>query len=254
MSSFKDTYGPWAIVTGASSGIGVEFARQLAAKGLNLILIARRKDRLDALAEELSGKHQITVKTLEVDLGASDFLEKVREGTDGLEVGLLVNNAGVAVNGPLHKPDLEKQLQMLHVNCTAPMVLAHEFANQMIARQKGGIIFTASVSSFFPVPYVGHYAATKAYGLFLAASLNYELRKDNIHVQAICPGYTESEMTEKVRAKKMSAQAVVEESLDKLGRKSVVIAGLKNKLMVWFMTKFFSTEALARLGGRMMEK
>ncbi|MCB0855369.1 MAG: SDR family NAD(P)-dependent oxidoreductase, partial [Bacteroidetes bacterium] len=105
MAEFKDTYGPWAIVTGASSGIGVEFARQLAAKGLNLILIARRKDRLDALAEELSGKHQITVKTLEVDLGASDFLEKVREGRTGLEVGLLVNNAGVAVNGPLHKPD-----------------------------------------------------------------------------------------------------------------------------------------------------
>ena len=147
MSEFKQKYGPWALITGASSGIGMEFARQLAAMGINLVLVARREDKLNTLATELKSSHGIDAKVVMADLSRDDFLPTLRSATAGLEIGLLVNNAGLTTTGAIVDNKLEDELNLLHLNCRAPLILAHEYGKPMRERKRGGIIFLGSVLS-----------------------------------------------------------------------------------------------------------
>ena len=146
--SFSGKYGPWAIVTGASSGIGVEFAKQLAALGLNLVLAARRKEAMDALATMLTERHSIKVKTISVDLATEDGPHKVLEFVNDLDVGLLVNNAGMNCEGAFYRADLKRNVDMIKLNMQTPFVLAYELGKIMQEREKSGIIFTGSTSGF----------------------------------------------------------------------------------------------------------
>jgi short-subunit dehydrogenase len=123
--AFARQYGPWALVTGASSGIGEEFAQQLAARGLSLVLAARRKERLDALADQLTRAHGVEVRVVAVDLGRREFLPTIEQAAQGVEIGLLVNNAGFGEKGRFLDSDIERQLAMLDVNCRASLNLAH---------------------------------------------------------------------------------------------------------------------------------
>ena len=152
MTGFKDKYGPWALITGASSGIGAEFARQLAAKGLNLVLVARREERLRALARELETAHPIAVTIIPVDLTTTDFLAVIQQATDGLEIGLLVNNAGVMPTGRFLDHDLEQELRQLNLNTRAPLILTHHFGRPMAERGRGGLLFLASMTAFQGTP------------------------------------------------------------------------------------------------------
>src|SRR5690606_2449994 len=127
MSEFKQKYGPWALITGASSGIGMEFARQIAAQGLNLVLVARREDKLNTLAGELKAKYGIEVKVVSADLSGDDFMPALKNTTANLEIGLLVNNAGLTTTGAVVDNKLEDELNLLHLNCRAPLILAHEY-------------------------------------------------------------------------------------------------------------------------------
>ena len=161
--TFKEQYGPWAIVTGASAGIGEEFARQLARMGLNLILIARRKQRIDDLARQLQSASKILVKPIVADLSRPDFLWPLVSAIGSMEVGLLVNNAGFGLAGGFLDHELEKELALFNVNCRAPLILTHFFGRQMAQRKRGGIIFVSSVSGFIATPFEATYAATKAY-------------------------------------------------------------------------------------------
>ena len=235
--SFARRYGPWALVTGASSGIGAEFTRQLAARGLHLVLVARRKDRLDALAAELTATHGVEARSVELDLARPDFLPELERATAGLEVGLLVNNAGFGWKGRFLDSDLETQLAMLDVNCRASLVLAHTYGRPMAARARGGIVFTSSTAAFQGLPFSSHYAATKGYGLQLAEGLWYELEGNGVDVLALCPGPTDTEGPRrtgvdpsKIPVKMMEVGPVVEGALASLGRAPVVIPGLVNRL------------------------
>jgi short-subunit dehydrogenase len=146
--TFKERYGPWALVTGASSGIGAEFARQLAGIGLNLILVARRKQRLEDLARQLESTNKIAVQTIAADLSRADFLPLIASAIDSIEVGLLVNNAGFGLAGEFLDHEIEKELALLDVNCRVPLVLTHVIGRQMAQRKRGGVIFVSSVSGF----------------------------------------------------------------------------------------------------------
>lgn len=233
MNEFKQKYGPWALVTGASSGIGVEFARQIGEMGLNLVLVARREDRLKTLAEELKGKHAIEVKVVGADLSRDDFLPTLKEATSNLEIGLLVNNAGLTTTGTVIDNTLEDELNLLHVNCRAPLMLAHEFGKQMRDRKRGGMIFLGSVLAFASVPYWANYAASKAYDLMLAEGLAAELKEHNVDVLAVCPGFTRTEFAELAKLNDlmaMDAQPVVALALRKLGKSRIAIPGIINKL------------------------
>jgi short-subunit dehydrogenase len=250
MSNFKDYFGPWALITGASSGIGAEFARLLAQRGLHLILVARRAERLQSLAQSLQSQHNIEVLVLPLDLTRADVVDAMVEGVGEREIGLLVNNAGMAVEGAFHKQDLASHQRLLALNAATPMMLAHHFVQPMIVRKRGGIIFTASVSAFFAAPFVGHYAATKAYVLYLAESMNAELGRKGIKVQALCPGYTRTEMAEGVPDSilMMQVEPVVKTSLDKLmGGYPSIIPGFINKIMARVLPTILSRRRLTKI-------
>jgi hypothetical protein len=242
MPSFQERYGPWALITGASSGIGAEFARQLAAHRLNLVLVARRHDRLEHLALQLSERHNIRTRTIVADLSQPDFMSSIRPTTDHLEIGLLVNNAGFGLTGGLLDNDLEKELSLLNVNCRAPLILAHEFGRKMAERNRGGIIFLASMMGYMSAPLWANYAASKAYSLFLGEAMWAELRKQGVDVLALCPGATRTEFARvagvrEFRGIGMSVAPVVSLALRKLGKKPSVIAGWQNRALC-LLTKF----------------
>lgn len=232
MNSFKQKYGPWALVTGASSGMGSEFAKQLAAKGLNLILVARRENRLKTIAAELGNRHSIDTRVVTADLSREDFLSDIKNAISDLEVGLLVNNAGFTNTGTLIENTIEDELNLLHVNCRAPLILAHEFGRQMKERQRGGIIFLASTVAFAAVSSWTNYSASKAYDLMLAEGLAVELKEHGIDVLALCPGFTRTEFQRLptiTNAMAMDVEPVIKLALKKLGKSRFTVPGFFNK-------------------------
>lgn len=237
MTAFREKYGPWAIITGASSGIGEEFARQLAPKGLNLLLIARRIDKLELIASELRAEFGIEVKSVQADLTQDNFMNSIDPAIDGLEIGLLINNAGIGITGDFLDHTLEQELDLLHTNCRAPLILTHAVAPRMVQRGKGGIIFVSSLVAFIAAPNWLGYSSSKVYDLYIANALWGELRDKGIDVQALCPGVTETGFGKKSGISKrtkslgrMQKEPVVDESLRKLGRKQTVIPGVMNKI------------------------
>jgi uncharacterized protein len=257
---FVHRYGPWAVVTGASSGIGEEMARQLAARGLHLVLCARRKDRLDALSAELSAKHHTQVRVLEIDLSRPDILPEIERVTGELDVGLLVNNAGFGDKGAFVDSELDMLVRMLDTNCRATLLLAHAFAARLVARGRGGILFTSSTAAFQGIPWAAHYAATKGYGLQLAEGMFHELAPKGVDVLALCPGPTDTEgpkrtgvLPEKMPVKAMQVGPVVRAALDALGKRPIVIPGAANK-MGSFLTRFVPRRWSAIVSGNLIRR
>src|SRR5512140_2102426 len=156
-------FGPWAVVTGASSGIGEAFARALAEDGVHLLLVARRTERLTALGAELSGTHGIEHRVLTVDLAAPDGPASVVEATTGMDVGLLVSNAGAGHPGRFVDQDLDDLHRRLRLNTVAHLDLAHAFSRRLVARGHGGIVLVSALGASAGIPNMGHEAASKAY-------------------------------------------------------------------------------------------
>lgn len=194
MATTQDFRGRWALVTGASAGIGVALARELAAHGANLILTARRVDRLDALAGELRARG-VEVRTLAADLNDPAAPRQIFEATEGagIAVDILINNAGLGVFGEFRANAMEQELGQVRVNCEAVVALARLFVPGMVERRRGWVLITASTASFQPVPYLSTYAATKAFDRFFALGLAQEVGRFGVRVTALCPGPTESE-------------------------------------------------------------
>jgi len=231
--------GKWALVTGASAGIGRALAGRLAARGANLVLTARRRERLEQLAGELRSKQGVEVELFAADLarpGAPDELFAfTRE--KGIPVEFLVNNAGFGAYGEFFKMDLARQLEMVQVNIAAVLHLTHLYLPAMIERRRGDILIVASTAAFQGVPYIATYAATKAFDLLFAEALAEEVRRFGVRVCALCPGSTVSEFhqvagqPDRTRGRQESAEKVAEVGLRALARgKSYVITGLGNYL------------------------
>lgn len=234
MATFIESYGPWALVTGASSGIGAEFAKQLAGRGMNLVLVARRERKLTELAQTLMKKHGVEVRVATADLARPDFLAEIVEITDSLEIGLLVNCAGFSVTGSFLHNDIQKELDMLHVNCRAPVLLAHKFGKLMAARKRGGIVFVSSSVAYSPVPFWTNYSATKVHSAFFGEGLSHELKQEGIDVLTVCPGGTKTEFQEVAGIRDtgaMSASSVVTSALRNLGKKTLIVPGWHNRFL-----------------------
>lgn len=229
--------GKWALITGASAGIGTALARELAGGGTNLVLTARRRDRLVGLAAELSAKHNIRTLVCVADLAQPLGPQQIFSFTQekGVDIDLLVNNAGFGAYGEFHKIPLERLVEMTQVNVTAVIHLTHLFLAGMVARGNGDILIVASTASFQAVPYISTYAATKAFDLLFAEGLAEEVRRHGVRVCALCPGPTETEFFE-VAGQRMSkrlsgetAEKVAHVGLAGLAAgKSSVISGWKN--------------------------
>ena len=231
--------GRWALVTGASAGIGVALARELAAVGANLLLTARRRDRLDQLAQNLKQTHAIKTEIFAADLAWPDAPEKIHAFTHekGIAVEILINNAGFGQYGELPEVGVQRLLHMVQVNCTAVVHLTRLFLPGMIQRRRGDILILASTAAFQAVPYISTYAATKAFDLLFAEGLAEEMTPHGIRVCALCPGSTESEFhavanQERFTAKHQeTAEKVARTGLEALAAgKSYVISGFGNYL------------------------
>jgi len=231
--------GKWALVTGASAGIGRALAEELARGGTNLLLTARREDRLRRLAQELSAKHRIQAEIFVANLTQPAAPEAIFQYTQekGRVIDLLVNNAGFGQYGALHSTETDRLLQMVQVNCTAVLHLTRLFVPAMVARRSGDVLIVASTAAFQAVPYISTYAATKVFDLYLAEGLAEELQPHGIRVCALCPGTTTSEFHEIAghpahsKGREQSAETVARNGLRALAAgKSYVISGLGNYL------------------------
>ena len=237
------TGGTYAVVTGASKGLGKYFARALAARKQNLVLVARSKDKLDALASELRDTHGVLAESVQIDLASAgaglQLAQKLRENS--FQTELLVNNAGVGERGEFLKLSLERQLQMIHLHNTAVVELTYQLLPAMIERGQGGIINVSSMAGFQPVPYAALYSATKSFLTTFSIALREELRKSGVKVVTVCPGRLRAdtedaegqENRQKVPGGEQRHEDVVDETLKKLDAGGgLVIPGRLNRLTV----------------------
>jgi short-subunit dehydrogenase len=238
MKELRARYGQYALVTGASSGIGAEFAGQLAAAGLSLAMVARRKSRLDALAQRLRAAHGTVTEVIELDLAADGAVAELARRTAGLDIGLVVSSAGIVTAGPFLGNDLAAESALLRLNLEVPAELAHVYGRALARRSRGGIILVSSAVAFSPVPYTANYAAAKAYIASLGQALNYELKPAGVDVLTLAPGPVRTEGAAnaegidfaKLPAPSMQPAPVVRAALRALGRKALVIPGVPNKV------------------------
>jgi len=254
-NSFVKKYGPWALVTGASRGLGAEFARQLAAKGLNVVLAARTENQLNDLARTLEREYNISAKVVVVDLAQDDMLDKIKKTTDSLEIGLLVNNAGLSTVGPFLNLSAEFLLYQFHTNARASFILTRYFSEKMAGSGHGGIIFTSSGSALHGSPYCANYSGTKAYMLMLAESLWVELRPYGIDVLGFITGLTRTPGMEANNPKPSSVvpignvETVVRCALNALGKKPSAADGVRNRMgynIFNLLPRSVSTSALGK--------
>jgi short-subunit dehydrogenase len=236
MKDLGNAYGRYAVVTGASSGIGEEFARQLAAAGVDIVLVARRKDRLETLAAELSRVHGATTRIVALDLLTEGAVDELWRRVDDLDVGMVVANAGVSATGPMLDHALAEELDVLTLDGAVPLQLAHRFGQDFAQRRRGAIVLVSSTIAASPVPYLANYAAVKAYVLSLGRALNYELKKDGVDVLVVSPGPTRTPGHQKAGVdvggvSVMPPAQVVRTALANLGRRAHVIPGATNNAM-----------------------
>lgn len=233
-SGLKSRYGPWAVITGASEGIGREFARKVAQSGLDLVLVARRKPELDALAAELGQAHNVNCRVLACDLGTPDTGARIAEATRDIEVGLLVACAGFGTSGSFLEVDVAQELNMIDVNCRALTELTHVFGRRMAERRRGGIVLMSSLVAFQGVPRASTYAATKAFVQVLAEGIRRELKPYQVDVIASAPGPVESgfgRRAEMTMGMSQGPEIVAEQTLAAIGRKGTVRPGWLSKLL-----------------------
>ena len=233
-NTFQSKYGPWAVVTGASDGIGRAFADALARRRINLVIVARRRERLLAVAQELSQKHGVATETLDLDLAKRGAIEALDNATAALDVGVLIAAAGFGTSGHFLDASLAEEYELLDVNIGAVMALSHLFTRRLVRRGHGGLILMSSLLAFQGVPLSANYAATKAYVQTLAEGLYLECKRFGIDVIACAPGPVRSGFEARANMRMSVGQkpdGVAEATLRALGRRSTVRPGLLSKAL-----------------------
>ena len=260
-SQFAACYGRWAILAGASEGIGAAYAEELAARGLNLVLVARRAELLRSLASELSTKCNIETKIMALDLAAADAVNQIAENTKELEIGLLIYNAAFSVIGPFLERPLEDHIKEINTNAFTPLKLVYRFAEEMLARGRGGIVLMSSLSAFQGSAYISTYAATKAFNIVLAEGLWEEWRERGVDV-LVCisgavktPNYvaSEPEQTGGLGDMTMHPDQVVMEALNALGTGPYVIPGRINRISSFIMRHLLPRRTAVKFMGRILK-
>jgi len=232
----KNKYGEWAIVTGASSGIGLELSKQLADAGFNLIINSRHLENLKSVEKELKSKHPIEIRIVDADVSEASGIDKIVKATQGLNVGLVITSAGYGTSGFFLDTSLQSEINMLRVNCEAVLSLTHYFSQKFKQQKRGGLIFLSSLVAFQGVPYSANYSATKAFIQSFAEALAIELKPFGIDVLAAAPGPVDSGFGQRANMKMGTALKPSEIGvpiLKALGRKSNVIPGLLSKILVY---------------------
>lgn len=250
-------YGGWALVTGASSGLGECYAEALAAEGYPVVLVARRTDRLAALAERLRGSFGVETLVVAEDLADPAAPARVAAAVGGREVGLLVNNAGFGYSGRFVDGDPAEDARMVALNCGAVVALAHLFLPPMLRRGRGAMVVVASVAGHQPTPWFAVYGATKAFDLMFAEALWEETRGSGVDVLAVSPGSTRTEFSVRAHFDRPpegdDPRDVVTTSLARLGRGPGVVTGFPNKVAA-FLHRIVPRSFAAKATGRVLAR
>lgn len=253
-----------ALITGASGGLGEEFARLCAADKMNLILVARSKDKLEALAQELTSAHNISVRVIVTDLSVAGSAQDIAAQIDrtATPVTLLINNAGVGTRGPFSKSDLKDQQGMVQLNMESLMTLTHLILPGMIERKSGRILNVASIAAFLPGPFMAVYYASKAFVESFSLALSNELKGSGITVTCVCPGPTQTGFAKRAGAQRtmlfagplMSAADVARIGYNACMRgKPLVITGAQNTFLA-FCTRLFPRMWAAAIARRIQSQ
>lgn len=240
MASLKKKYGAWALVTGASSGIGQEFARLLAKKGFNLVLVARRGELLENLAAEIGAKFKVETRSVALDLIEPGAVQQLYDQVVDLDIGLIVPAAGIDEMGKFLEKDYASLDRMLTLNINVPTELAHTFGRKLAMRKRSGMILISSLFGYQGIPNFAAYAATKAYVLVLGEALSVEMRKQGIDVLVLSPGLTDTPFSQNMEIDfsrlpmiPQKPRAVARTGLRALGGPATVVSGLLNKVFAW---------------------
>ena len=233
---FQKRYGKWAVVTGASSGIGRAMAGELAARGLNLVLVARRQTELAQVAQELGGRYGVETRVVAADLATGAGVRIIETETGGLEVGVLVAAAGFGTAGSFLEAELADEMAMLDVNCRAVLALSLHFGRRFAAQGRGGLMLFGSLVGYQGTPRAAHYAATKAYIQTLGEGLHVELASRGVDVLVSAPGPVRSGFGARARMQMGAAEkpeTVARATVAALGQKMTVTPGPLSKLLTW---------------------
>jgi uncharacterized protein len=258
-ADFLTKYGPWALVTGASSGIGEQFARILAKQGFNLLLVARRVDKLTALQSELLQQHGAKAEIIAEDLADPQAIDRIIAALDNRDIGLLVSNAGFGLKGALNQHERALVDAMLNVNARAPLLLIHSLLPKLRLRKNAGIILTGSQEGEAAFPWSAAYAATKAFVHGFGMSLFGELQGTGVDVLVLAPGSTETEapilqgISPDALFGVMSAQEVARQGLENLGKKPLHIPAWYNRVLVHLLRILPRRWAIAMAGKGMAD-
>lgn len=229
-------YGPWAVVTGATSGIGLELATQLAGAGFSLVLNARNEDALSKLAAQFQARHRTQFRIVAADLADSTGIQRLVDATADLPVGLLIASAGFGTSGLLINNSLADERAMVRVNCEALLTITYHFARRFADQKRGGIVLLSSLVAFQGVPYSANYAATKAYVQSLAEGLARELKPSGVDVLAAAPGPVKTAFEARANMRMnmaLTSQQVGVPILRALGRQTTVLPGFLTKLLIY---------------------
>jgi uncharacterized protein len=235
-----ERYGPWALITGASDGLGREFAISLARQGMHLVLVARRETVLTTLAERLTREYGVACRVIALDLGTTDAAKTLDDSTRDLDIGLVIAAAGFGTSGPFLSGDLDNEFDMLMVNCGSALALTYRFGHRFGQRfahgRRSGLVLFSSLVGFQGVPGSAHYAATKAYIQSLAEGIAPELAAKGISVLATAPGPVHTGFASRARmqmGKALTPAQVVAATLSALGNRTTVRPGWLSKLLGW---------------------
>src|SRR5438128_8589030 len=234
----KTRFGPWALITGASSGIGREFARQIAALGINIVLVARREALLEELGRALASEFGVKSRTVVADLSQVDFLDHLAQITDDLDIGLVVSNAGTANPGEFLKLDQQLLQATLRLNTTSHLDIAHYFGRKLTERRRGGLILVGAMGAENGIRRITNDAAAKAFVHRLSEALHYEFKPLGVYVSVLAAGFTNTPVLEKFRfdpktmpLKPMSVEQCVSEGLSGLLKnRSRIVPGRLNRI------------------------
>jgi short-subunit dehydrogenase len=247
-----------ALVTGASSGIGEAFARQLAKKRYDLVLVARRRERLEKLAAELAAAHGTAAEVVSADLATPEGIHTVEKRVGQGDIDLLVNNAGFATRGTFANMSIDRELEEMDVNIKALVRLTRAVLEPMVQRKRGTVINVGSTGSFQPVPYMSTYAATKAFVLHFSEGVHEEVKPHGVTVTCLCPGYVMTEFQQVAGLDKskipnrgrLSPEQVVEAALKGAAAgRAIVIPGAMNRAMATGLVRMTPRFAVRRIAG-----
>lgn len=258
MATFSEKYGRWALVCGASEGMGAEFGRQLALRGLDVILVARRAEALESVKQRIVAETKRDVRCVTADLSAPEAIDEVVKAVGDLEIGLVVYNAALSPVGPFLQQTVAENLKAIDVNVRGPIAFSHHFGAKMAARGRGALVLLSSLTAFQGSPFVTTYGATKAFNLAFAEGLWFELKSSGVEVLSVCAGATKTPNLLKAAPNgapgMLEPAQVVTEALDALGGGPTMIPGAFNRFASFFMRKVLTRKATISIMGDQTKK